>query len=191
MGSVRSKDSKVRQPWRNSSGANEHSSSGESSLNHYATNGCARDSPTKPFDATSLTPPASPELMNQSAVAAGTKINTYPSRLGAHKNRRILRNDVLSQASEPVFFELDHLGKSTMLMALSWRQRLYQKGESGKGGTKDRPGSEDSPITLFNRRPYQAHTTAGTTHKRKRSSTSIFAASPTSPCSLKRARYEL
>jgi len=159
VGSVRSKDSKVRQPWRNSSGANEHSSSRESSLNHYAINGCARDSPTKPFDATSLKPPASPELMNQSAVAAGTRINTYPSRLGAHKTRRILRNDVLSQASEPVFFELDHLGKSTVLMALSWRQRLYQKGESGKGDTKikleartvqlhspirDLPGSYDS-----------------------------------------------
>jgi len=108
VGSVRSKDSQMRQPWRNSPPANERSWSGESSLNHYTLNGCARNSPTKPFDAMSLTPPASPELMKQSAAAADTGINTYPSRLGAHKHRRFLRNDGLSQASEPVFFDLDH-----------------------------------------------------------------------------------
>jgi len=185
----------MRQPWRNSPGAKEHSSSGERSLNHYIKNGCARDSPRKPFDAISITLPASPKLMNRSAVEADTRINTYPSRLGAHKNRRILRNDVLSQASEPVFFELDHSGKGIMLMALSWRQRLHQKGQSGKAGTKDKTGSEDSPLALSNWRPHQAHTTAGTTRKRKRmtqnslpnSSTSIFTASPTSPCSLQSA----
>jgi len=54
-----------------------------------------------------------------------------------------------------------------MVMALSWRQRLDQKGESGKGGTKDTTGSEESPTALSNRRPHQANTTAEMTHKRK------------------------
>lgn len=75
VGSVRSKDSQMRQPWRNSPPANERSWSGESSLNHYTLNGCARNSPTKPFDAMSLTPPASPETIS----SGGRHWNQYLS----------------------------------------------------------------------------------------------------------------
>ena len=48
-----------------------------------------------------------------------TKINTYSSRLKAYTTHHILHNYVLLQVSKSVFFELNYLSKSTVLMTLS------------------------------------------------------------------------
>lgn len=170
VGSMRSKDSKMSRPWQMSPGDNERCSTGEGSFDHYAIHGCARASPTRPFGAMSpsLTPPTSPELIHQSVVAAGAKRKNSSSISRAHKIRRVLRNDVLSQASEPVFFELDHSGKTIMFRALPWGQRLHREMKPGEGRVEDKIASDGSASESFNWQPHHGHTSAQTTLKRKR-----------------------
>lgn len=137
--------------------------------------------------------------MNQSAVMTDTKINIYSLRFKAYKTHCILYSDVLLQALKSVFFELNHLNKSTVLMTLSWRQWLYQKEESDKDDINDRIESENNLIVLFNMWFYQAHTTAEMIHKCKciiqnsllYSFTFIFTALFTNSCSLKHTQYKI